>query len=94
MSIAQESVSSYQQQIQAIHGKRKKRQAVATACSVVGAVGFLLISLLITYCGFLYLDSLYPAGEQVLATFTAVNALCRPVMDLLLFGLQPWYIYP
>ena len=92
MSIAQECFASYLQQVQSVTGKRAKRQAVATVCGVIGSLAFLLVSLLLTYCGFVYLDSLYPAEEQVLSAFTTVNALCQPVLALFQFGVQPWYI--
>jgi len=92
MSITQESFASYLQQVRSVTGKRAKRQAVATVCGVVGSLAFLLVSLLLTYCEFVYLDSLYPAEEQVLSAFAAVNELCQPVLALLQFGVQPWYI--
>lgn len=92
MSTTSVNHADFQQKIQDIYNIHGKKQAIAKACGIVGAIVFWLFSFLVTYGALRYFDAQYLAEEQVFAEFTVLNDLCKPLMSAFQFGAQPWYI--
>ncbi len=92
MHITNERLNEYRQQVQVLFGKYSKKLSIAKICGIVSPIVFLLLSWVLTYCGILFFDRSYPVEEQTLIGLDIINKYCEPIMKVLQFGIQPWYI--